>query len=155
MNREFNLCDLDFSDLREDSDEDITSSVNNNSGAPPPPPPPAIFSMTGAPPPPPGPLISFSQNVLPPKAESSHDTSSSSKSIPLKKNKKTVKLFWREIIGNPVPTSLKTKVGGFFWDDLPDINLDTKKLEHLFESRSNDLIIKDVSMLINNNNLNK
>lgn len=50
------------------------------------------------------------------------------------KNKKTVKLFWREI--NP---TVKTST---LWDELETIVIDKPKLEHLFESRSKDLIPK-------------
>ena len=66
------------------------------------------------------------------------------KSATLKKNKKTVKLFWREIQENPAPPPARPKVGGFIWDDLPEVSLDTNTLEHLFEARTNDLVLKVV-----------
>ncbi|CAG9137770.1 unnamed protein product [Plutella xylostella] len=140
LNREYFLCDLDFSELRHDSDDELPIP-----GAPPPP-PPLMAPQFGCPPPPPVPLPSFNRNaapapppIAPPPSELSNDSDSST----IKKNKKTVKLFWREIQENPVPATMRPKVGGFIWDDLPDINLDTKMLEHLFESRTNDLIIKE------------
>jgi len=33
-------------------------------------------------------------------------------------------------------------VGKTIWDELPDANVDTQKLEHLFESRAKDLMTK-------------
>lgn len=143
LNREFHLCDLDFSDLRQDSDDDVGyPAVNAASG--PPPPPPNMFPPLGAPPPMPGSLPYTRNNVPapPPKPPLSCELSNDSDSQTIKKNKKTVKLFWREIQDNPVPVPIRSKIGGFIWDDLPEIILDTKILEHLFEAKTNDLIIK-------------
>lgn len=42
----------------------------------------------------------------------------------------------------PVP------VGGTIWDELPDAQVDTQKLEHLFESRAKDLMTKVKKNLI-------
>lgn len=33
-------------------------------------------------------------------------------------------------------------VGKTIWDELPNANVDTQKLEHLFESRAKDLMTK-------------
>lgn len=142
ISREWNSCDLDFSDLRQDTDDEMLSpTVNAVNG--PPPPPPGMFPAVGIPPPlpalpglfPPTPCPDPSRSSL---TESLNDSDSST----IKKNKKTVKLFWREIQDNPIPPIMRTKVGGFIWDDLPDISLDTAMLEHLFETRTNDLILK-------------
>ncbi|XP_038216950.1 FH1/FH2 domain-containing protein 3 isoform X2 [Zerene cesonia] len=145
LNREFHLCDLDFSDLRQDSDDDTMSpAVNAASG--PPPPPPSMLPSVGVPPPLPGyfPTLTktkkFHNQSLPAELLTDSDTST------IRKNKKTVKLFWREIQETPFPTAVREKVGGFIWDDLPEVNLDTAMLEHLFESRTNDLIIKEKLM---------
>uniref|UniRef100_A0A6P4E1K5 FH1/FH2 domain-containing protein 3-like n=1 Tax=Drosophila rhopaloa TaxID=1041015 RepID=A0A6P4E1K5_DRORH len=56
----------------------------------------------------------------------------------IKKNKKTVKLFWKEVREDMIPQV----VGKTIWDELPDANVDTQKLEHLFESRAKDLMTK-------------
>ncbi|CAK1554589.1 unnamed protein product [Leptosia nina] len=136
LNREFQLCDLDFSDLRQDSDDDTMSqTVNASNGAPPP--PPSMLPSLGFPPPVPGSIFSSPKSSVgvPSQILSSKESDTST----IKKNKKTVKLFWREIQENPPPVP---KVGGFIWDDLPEVDLDTAMLEHLFESRTNDLIIK-------------
>ncbi|CAK1588513.1 unnamed protein product [Parnassius mnemosyne] len=142
LNREFHLCDLDFSDLRHDSDDDMTSpSICSING--PPPPPPNMFPPVGIPPPLPGSLPPMNKHTVPhPPRSLSLDLSQECDNSTIKKNKKTVKLFWREIQENPVPVAIRSKVGGFIWDELPEINLDTAMLEHLFESRTNDLIIK-------------
>ncbi|XP_048006043.1 FH1/FH2 domain-containing protein 3 isoform X3 [Leguminivora glycinivorella] len=141
LNREFHLCDLDFSDLCQDTDDEMSSPATNAAGIPPPP-PPGMFPLVGVPPPPPGSFPPFAKSVpAPPPKHSLSEISNDSDSSTIKKNKKTVKLFWREIQECPPPT-VRTKIGGFIWDDLPDVKLDTAMLEHLFESRTNDLIIK-------------
>ncbi|EDW05165.1 GH13896 [Drosophila grimshawi] len=56
----------------------------------------------------------------------------------IKKNKKTVKLFWKEVREDMIPQV----VGKTIWDELPNANVDTQKLEHLFESRAKDLMTK-------------
>ncbi|KOB67116.1 FH1/FH2 domain-containing protein [Operophtera brumata] len=143
LDREFHLCDLDFSDLRQDSDEDMLCPAVSTANGPPPP-PPGLFPSFNAPPPLPSCFPPFPKmNVpAPPKHTLSLDLSNDSDSSTIKKNKKTVKLFWKEIQENPAPPPVRSKVGGFIWDDLPDVKLDTAMLEHLFESRTNDLIIK-------------
>ncbi|CAH2104042.1 unnamed protein product [Euphydryas editha] len=144
INREFHLCDLDFSDLRYDSDEEMESPTSNAIPPPPPnllpPPPPNMLPPVGLPPPPPNNLFSLPKNL--PSTTPQSDVSNDSGNTTLKKNKKTVKLFWREIQENPAPPPARPKIGGFIWDDLPEVSLDTAMLEHLFESRTNDLIIK-------------
>lgn len=141
LNREFHLCDLDFSDLRQDLDDDMISPAVNAANGPPPPPPSMLLPPVGVPPPLPGCFPSLPRNTHNTNSLSS-EVSNDSGSSTIKKNKKTVKLFWREIQENPVPPTVRSKVGGFIWDDLPEICLDTAMLEHLFESRSNDLVIK-------------
>lgn len=58
----------------------------------------------------------------------------------IKKNKKTVKLFWKEVRDDPI-SQAKLK-SGYIWDELTAVTVDTQKLEHLFESRAKDLISK-------------
>lgn len=132
--------------MREDSDDETMSPVVNAMNGPPPPPPGMFLPPVCNPPPLPGAMIpTLPKNNVPappPKPSSCLDMSNDSDSSTIKKNKKTVKLFWREVQDNPVPTFIRSRIGGFIWDDLPDVPLDTKALEHLFESRTNDLIIK-------------
>lgn len=42
-----------------------------------------------------------------------------------------------------IPTATESTV----WDELPSANVDTEKLEHLFESRAKDLLTKVCSFL--------
>ncbi|KAK7605056.1 hypothetical protein V9T40_006242 [Parthenolecanium corni] len=110
--RPLQLCDLDFSDLRSDDDNDVLAPTCSMNGIPPPPPP------CGAPPPVPS---------VPKTAAN--------------KGKKTVKLFWKEVREDPiVMTKLNSKQ--LIWDEMFPVILDTQRLEHLFESRAKDLITK-------------
>lgn len=102
--------------------------LKDNGCAPPPPP----FSTPRAPPPVPNPPMFGINLQIAPKA--------SETKIPIKKNKKTVKLFWKEVRDDPV-CMVKLK-GGYIWDELNPVAVDTQKLEHLFESRAKDLITK-------------
>lgn len=142
LDRPLNLCDMDFTDLASDDENDVLAPAAVSNGIPPPPPP---LSNLSAPPPPP--LVS----KIPPPVPNPpvfgvnlHKPNSNSKQtetrIPVKKNKKTVKLFWKEVRDDPISTiKLKT---GFIWDELSPVSVDTQKLEHLFESRAKDLITK-------------
>ncbi|XP_026462280.1 LOW QUALITY PROTEIN: FH1/FH2 domain-containing protein 3-like [Ctenocephalides felis] len=139
LDRPLNLCDLDFTDLKSDEEDNGSGPQNLNNGPPPPPPiQGGIQNIKGGPPPPPGsvpnpPLfgVTLQRHV---KAESE----SPPKTIPtIKKNKKTVKLFWKEV-GNTTMSAVPTTI----WDEMGSVKVDTHKLEHLFESRAKDLISK-------------
>ncbi|KAJ0184066.1 hypothetical protein K1T71_000489 [Dendrolimus kikuchii] len=146
INREYHLCDLDFTDLRNDSDDDMALPTVSAADCPPPPPPPAMFPHICAPPPPPGNFLPKVPNHITPspKPPLTPQVSNDSDSSSLRKNKKTVKLFWREIQDTQTPSV--TNDGVLFWDNLPQISLDTNILEHLFESKTNDLILKEKLM---------
>jgi len=62
-------------------------------------------------------------------------------STPVKKTKKTVKLFWKEVRDDPIILA-KLQQTGMIWDELKPVSVDTQKLEHLFESRAKDIITK-------------
>lgn len=49
-----------------------------------------------------------------------------------------VKLFWKEVREDMIPSTVERTI----WDELPTANVDTTKLEHLFESRAKDLLTK-------------
>uniref|UniRef100_A0AAR5QKK1 FH2 domain-containing protein n=1 Tax=Dendroctonus ponderosae TaxID=77166 RepID=A0AAR5QKK1_DENPD len=146
LNRPLNLCDMDFTDLMTDDEADILTPVAPINGIPPPPPP--LQSMGNAPPPPPptsriptapppvpnAPLFGVSLT------KNSNNKNSTETRIPIKKNKKTVKLFWKEVRDDPI-SQAKLK-SGYIWDELNPVIVDTQKLEHLFESRAKDLISK-------------
>ncbi|XP_010016484.1 PREDICTED: FH1/FH2 domain-containing protein 1-like [Nestor notabilis] len=139
------IKDLDFTDLGEEEDFDIldTGPMTNVSFLPPsieatkagalmaPPPPPAV---PGCPPPPPPPPAVPGYPPLPGlPGPSVMDGPSDAK------KKRTVKLFWKEL------KQLDGTVGtGRFgqatlWASLQSVEVNTAKLEHLFESRSKEV----------------
>ncbi|XP_022165598.1 FH1/FH2 domain-containing protein 3 isoform X1 [Myzus persicae] len=58
-----------------------------------------------------------------------------------KKTKKTVKLFWKEVRDDPI-ARVKLNSERLLWEELSPVEVDTHKLEHLFESRAKDFITK-------------
>lgn len=150
------LCDLDFTDLNSEDEIDVLGSVNVSNGIPPPPPPMAPPSGDArAPPPPPlgarlppplpqGPPPPFGVSLKtsrPPAAAEINNTPKNPPSLTVKKNKKTVKLFWKEVRDDPNILARLDK-HKMIWDELLPVAVDTQKLEHLFESRAKDLITK-------------
>ncbi|KZS12793.1 Uncharacterized protein APZ42_022001 [Daphnia magna] len=141
LDRPLQICDLDFTDLQQEEDSDpLNPSVRVNSFGPPPPPPPPNGvpppPMAGLPPPPPP-----SKAALPPPIYFGvhlHHNGGETASNTVVKQKKTVKLFWREIRED----QLSLIKGPTLWDELHPVAIDTKNLEHLFESRSKDLLTK-------------
>lgn len=138
LNRPLNLCDMDFTDLATDDETDILAPVAVANGIPPPPPPLLRENGSAPPPPPPG-RIAPPPVPNPPMFGVQRFKSAETK-IPIKKNKKTVKLFWKEVRDDPI-SSVKLK-SGLIWDELVTVTVDTQKLEHLFESRAKDLLTK-------------
>ncbi|KAL1116963.1 hypothetical protein AAG570_004291, partial [Ranatra chinensis] len=128
--RELCLCDLDFRELASDDDIDVMAPGLGGSQGIPPPPPPA--PTTGPQPPPLG--KQAGGTVTP----------------PAKKTKKTVKLFWKEVRDDPIVVT-KMNSGRLLWDELNPVQIDTQKLEHLFESRAKDLITKQKQQEMNKN----
>lgn len=137
MTRPLNLCDLDFTDLTPDDEKDVLAPRGLGGTIPPPPPPLGM----------PNPPMMMKSNIIPPPmfppaangmfgnyGKSQVDSSSSS----IQKNKKTVKLFWKEVREDLIPLT----VGQTIWDELPAASVDTEKLEHLFESRAKDVMTK-------------
>ncbi|XP_050336889.1 FH1/FH2 domain-containing protein 3 isoform X5 [Bactrocera neohumeralis] len=157
MIRPLNLCDLDFTDLNSEDEKDVLAPRGLGAGVPPPPPP-----FGGGIPPPmmppahivcPPPMNSLGSMAPPPmfsysgygsmtnSANSSMNGSMNgdmSNTNTIRKNKKTVKLFWKEVREDLIPVV----IGKTIWDELPPSNVDTQKLEHLFESRAKDLMTK-------------
>lgn len=126
--------------------------TGNIRGPPPPPPPfggippPPFGSRCPPPPPPPSGTIpspfasrftSPTLNSSPALNHSNHQQQQNQKVI--KKNKKTVKLFWKEVRDDAV---IGVDVKTLIWDELKPVNVDTQKLEHLFENRAKDLMSK-------------
>lgn len=136
MSRPLNLCDLDFTDLTADDEKDVLAPRGLGGNIPPPPPPlgmpnPPMMKSSMIPPPMFPPNINGLLNGGP---KGPTDPSMNT----IKKNKKTVKLFWKEVREDMIPVT----VGQTIWDELPSASVDTDKLEHLFESRAKDLMTK-------------
>ncbi|XP_077165954.1 FH1/FH2 domain-containing protein 1 isoform X2 [Paroedura picta] len=149
------IRDLDFSDLGREEDFDVleaemekasshtldrcTATTADGVLAPPPPPLPPGFAppppppppLPGCPPPPPPP---------PPGCPPPGLLSSSAGDSHRPAKKKTVKLFWREL--KNVDSSLRIRKFGqaTLWASLEKVEIDTAKLEHLFESKAKDVL---------------
>ncbi|XP_054276971.1 FH1/FH2 domain-containing protein 3 isoform X2 [Macrosteles quadrilineatus] len=136
--RALNLCDLDFTDLHSDDEQSVFAATSRAPGAPPPP-PPGIPPPCNLPPPIPAP-------AAPPPLTSTPSRLAS----PVRKNKKTVKLFWKEVRDDPVVFA-KLNSTNLIWDEMSPVAVDIQKLEHLFESRAKDLITKEKQQEINKN----
>ena len=132
--RSLKLRDVDFSDLRDfEHFASGTSSANGAAagpGLPPPPPPPM---GPGIPPPPPPMMNSARLDAT------------------LPKNKKTIRLHWRELrlpstgAAPAAPNAAAAAASNTtIWDRVSSIavNLDTDKLEHLFENKAADPKLK-------------
>ncbi|XP_013925325.1 PREDICTED: FH1/FH2 domain-containing protein 1 [Thamnophis sirtalis] len=136
------IQDLDFSDLCEEEDfdaqeakvakmalphmalgagEDLAPPPIPGCAPPPPAPPPPPAGIPGPPPPPP-----FSSPLLGGEASS-----------PAKK-KKTLKLFWRELKDIDGPARESRFGQATLWASLEKVEVDSTKLEHLFESRAKE-----------------
>ncbi|XP_046842773.1 FH1/FH2 domain-containing protein 1-like isoform X2 [Xenia sp. Carnegie-2017] len=121
------INDLDFTDLREDDDKDIMEIRHHDTeGAPPPPPipggvpapPPPPPSMPGGAPPPP-PMPGLPAPPAAPKVPTQAD------------KKKLVRLFWKEVKNSPLINGVNKTI----WGAIDPVDIDTKKLEHLFETK--------------------
>ncbi|XP_074108266.1 formin homology 2 domain containing isoform X4 [Cotesia typhae] len=140
----------------------MASNNSNGIGRAPPPPPPANNAGKFPPPFPNGPPPLFGVNLKSNRSLSANPMDSNSNSnnnstggvtnnssgikthpqaAIAKKNKKTVKLFWKEVRDDPIILSRLDK-NIMIWDELIPVAIDTQKLEHLFESRAKDLITK-------------
>ncbi|XP_077982193.1 uncharacterized protein LOC144437183 isoform X2 [Glandiceps talaboti] len=150
-NRELRIKDMDFTDLDPSDDEDIlepqitTVDAAMQHGAPPPPPlpmlggPPPPPPLFGIPPPPPLPGVGGPPAPPPPPPSFGGKPSSGTLS---KKSKKTVKLFWKEVRNNTAALPAKAKMSTTIWNTLDPVDLDTTKLEHLFESKTKEIALK-------------
>lgn len=131
MTRPLTLCDLDFTDLQTEDDKD-DFAPRGKAGCVPPPPPP-LMNM-------PPPMLKQPQSniIAPPPNIRNMNGLKGNDANAIKKNKKTVKLFWKEVREDLIPVN----VGKTIWDELPKASIDTQKIEHLFESRAKDLMTK-------------
>ena len=125
---------LDFTDLHEEDDKDIMDIRHHNTGGPPPPPPvpggvpPPPLPPGGVPPPPPpfpgGPPPPPMPGAPPPPPSAPQPPSQADK-------KKLVRLFWKEVKNSPLINGINKTI----WGSIDPVDIDTKKLEHLFETK--------------------
>lgn len=134
LKRSLIINDFDFTDLVEEDDLDIFEMTekhdDTDAGPPlsyiggpnPPPPPPGI--MCPPPPPPPG-----AMPPPPPPGPPGPPPDGFGKKGP---NKKLVRLFWQEVKNSPLINGVNKTI----WGNIDKVDVDTKKLEHLFENKS-------------------
>uniref|UniRef100_A0A3P9MBT3 Formin homology 2 domain containing 1 n=1 Tax=Oryzias latipes TaxID=8090 RepID=A0A3P9MBT3_ORYLA len=138
------IKDLDFSDLLDEEDIDVLDMDtfdSSHSGGPPPPPP--LLGSMAPPPPPPPPL---GGGIAPPPPPPPPPGARPLSSAPQQK-KKTVKLFWRELKQADRPQ--KCHFGrGTVWASLDKVEVDTARLEQLFESKAKELCTKKAVILV-------
>lgn len=152
------ICDIDFSDLR-DEEEEKKGDVPVSGGPPPPPPPPGGAGPPppppppggGIPPPPPPPPMGAAAPPPPPAPggpppppamplpPKNHDHLNPINNY--RKTKKTIKLFWRDC-----SQAMKEKT---VWDEMAPVTIDHKVLEFLFESRGQGALVKEAGKIIN------
>ncbi|KAM4744737.1 FH1/FH2 domain-containing protein 1 isoform 2-T2 [Anableps anableps] len=147
------IKDLDFSDLLDEEDIDVLDMDTNptshcsavppppplpGGAIPPPPPPPPPILGAAPPPPPPPPPGGGPPPPPPPPPVLGAPPPPSGWSSGLMKKKKTVKLFWKELKQAESPQ--KCRFGrGTVWASLDKVEVDTARLETLFESKSKEL----------------
>lgn len=161
LKRQLKIKDMDFTDLKDEDDEDVLCPpklcFDGSVGPPPPPlpgglppppppggvplPPPPPGGMAPPPPPPPGGLAP----PPPPPGGRITATVQTPSTLPpppganLKKNKKTVRLHWRAL---PTDSPHPATKGEVIWKQLLPVVIDTEKLEHLFETKTSELKTK-------------
>eukprot|EP00090_Calanus_glacialis_P046943 TRINITY_DN9471_c0_g1_i2.p1 TRINITY_DN9471_c0_g1~~TRINITY_DN9471_c0_g1_i2.p1 ORF type:complete len:1990 (-),score=532.71 TRINITY_DN9471_c0_g1_i2:402-6158(-) len=143
------ICDIDFTDLHDEDDDEKPKAVTSDGSAPAPPPmPPAMGPVPpplppGAPMPPPPPGAPPPPGPPPPPAMPMPPKNPELNSITnYRKTKKTIKLFWRELRDNSHILKDKT-----VWDEMSPVSVDHKVLEYLFESRGREAIAKENSKI--------
>ncbi|XP_074618876.1 FH1/FH2 domain-containing protein 3-like [Acropora palmata] len=133
MKRKLIVNDFNFTELENDEDEllacasgktDETDTHFHSEGllhVPPPPPP-----ILGGPPPPPLPP---GGPPVPPPPPGSPKTPTLNDANP---KKKLVRLFWQEVKNSPLINGVNKTI----WGSIDTVDIDTKKLEHLFENKT-------------------
>lgn len=132
MKRKLIVNDFNFTELENDEDELLDSAstdetdAHSRGGVPVfaiPPPPPPVPGGTPPPPPPPGGPAPPPPPSGPPKAHSLNDANP---------KKKLVRLFWQEVKNSPLINGVNKTI----WGSIDTVDIDTKKLEHLFENKT-------------------
>ncbi|XP_048253560.1 FH1/FH2 domain-containing protein 3-like isoform X4 [Haliotis rufescens] len=162
LKRPLKIKDMDFTDLRDEDDDDVFAppkmAFDMNGDMPPPPPmgfPPPPPPLGGFPPPPPPPMMGGMPPPPPmppgmpppPPPPSMGGPPPEDSNLPpplganLPKNKKTIRLHWRPLQTQPATPKEKDET---VWKQLVTVKLDPEKLEHLFETRSSEVKTKEV-----------
>ncbi|CAB1350477.1 unnamed protein product, partial [Coregonus sp. 'balchen'] len=142
--RELRIGDIDFTDLKEEDDEDILDAGlmgGSDSLCPPPPPPPnpylpnpycppppPLFGCQPPPSVPPQPPFSPTASAPPPPSEP-----------PLFQKKKTIRLFWSEVRPSDYQDISSRSSGDSLWIKLEPVKIDTSRLEQLFQTKSKEI----------------
>ncbi|XP_065675176.1 FH1/FH2 domain-containing protein 3 isoform X4 [Hydra vulgaris] len=143
--RKLCILEYDFTDLNEADDNDFlgtppkSMTVMSVDGGPPLPPPPPGFGA----PPPPGMFPPLPPGMGPPPPPPApgvpgppmHGDLSNQKGH----DRKYVRLFWQEI----KPGTLQQGMDKTIWASIAPVEVDTKKLEHLFENRVKTMTKQD------------
>ncbi|KAK7139611.1 hypothetical protein R3I93_016678 [Phoxinus phoxinus] len=157
--RDLRIGDIDFTDLRDEDDQDVLDSGSLMSSrdllAPPPPPPcpfnlpapPPMFACQAPPPPnfgqaPPPPIFSIRMPPPPPcfSGQAPPPPQQEAELTPLfQKKKKTIRLFWSEVRPADWISRNHRRSQESLWSRLEPVKLDTAKLELLFESKSKEM----------------
>ncbi len=153
LKRKLRVQDLNFEELDEQDDTNITTISTGRPGPPPPPPPMINGNLTPPPPPPPPPPMMgnglqfpfLSRGMVPPPPTMSNGYIGgelpSSKISSINKSVKTVRLHWRETVPNPIPTATPG-ANDSLWTSLNKVKLDTDKLAQLFELKQAEVKVK-------------
>ena len=138
LKRKLIVNDFNFTELENDEDEllDSASTTADETDAHPhggvpmfgiPVPPPPFPGGPPPPPPPPGGLVPPPPPPGLPKAPSLNDANP---------KKKLVRLFWQEVKNSPLINGVNKTI----WGSIDSVDIDTKKLEHLFENKTTSKI---------------
>merc|ERR1719232_1852525 len=118
--------------------DEVKTGDQGQGGPPAPPPPPPPSSCPIPPPPPPGgippPPAAPAPPAMPLPPKNPMESLNSISNY--RKSKKTIKLFWKEVIEN-------NRGDKTVWDEMSQVSVDHKYLEYLFESRGRESIMKD------------
>ena len=136
------ICDIDFTDLQE-TEPDEQQSPAGPAGQVPPAPPPPPGGAPVPPPPPPGVIPPPPAAPAPPAMPLPPKNAMESLNpiTNYRKTKKTIKLFWKEVMENT------RGIDKTIWDDMTPVSVDHKYLEYLFESRGRESILKETNKI--------
>lgn len=156
--RELRIKEMNFTDLTEVDDVDILDTVStiSSSDLTPPPPPPLCLPppppLMGCPPPPPMPGMRMPPPppfIAPPAHPPPGSPMTNRGEAPhFQKKRKTIRLFWNEIRPTDWQYPGQKHNRESLWSKLEPVKLDTSKLENLFETKSKELPVTKVSLMV-------